>query len=138
MIISCKEPHEKRKDIVSKRIELINEQLEDWNELKNMILKDGYVNNHLGKMITPSDLNEQIATELDKKGIRFLSVTKNSDCHEVEFATDWTEYPIGSLYLSWTTCDIVKTQHNYYQNNGFIEVWGAGNNWVIWVDSDFI
>lgn len=27
---------------------------------------------------------------------------------------------------------------NYYKKENFVEIWGAGNNWVIWHDDDFI
>lgn len=66
---------------------------------------------------------------------------KGNTCKEVEYATDWTEYPIGAIYLKWTTCDSLQTQKGFYFDNfntNFIEVWGVGNNWLIWVDSDFI
>lgn len=118
---------------------MLNENLNDWNELTEEILQDNYVNSNLGKFINASNLNKELKEKLTDKEISTISVQKNGECKEVEYMTDWTEYPVGSLYLTWTNCDSIKTENGYYLDNfNFIEVWGAGNNWLIWIDSDFM
>jgi len=140
-VISCTDNRQKRKDIVAEKIEILNNELNEWSDLTQRILKNEYVNSHLGKFISPNDLDKSLSKELKEKGIIRLSVHKSSNCQEVEYSTNWTEYPIGSLYLTWTSCDSAQTQKGYYKDNfhiNFIEVWGVGNNWLIWIDSDFI
>ncbi len=140
-LTSCSDNRQKRKDIVADKIVLINENRTEWENLTKDILDDPYVNQQLGKFINPDELNDNLKSRLLKKGIIRLSVQKGNTCKEVEYATDWTEYPVGAIYLKWTTCDSVQTQKGFYVDNfntNFIEVWGVGNNWLIWVDSDFI
>jgi hypothetical protein len=140
-LASCSDNREKRKDIVADKIVMINENRDEWEKLTKDILSDSYVNQQLGKFISPGHLNKDIQERLTKYGVVRLSVEKLNNCNEVEYATNWTDYPVGVLYLTWTTCDSVQTKKGYYLDNfneNFIEVWGAGNNWLIWVDSDFI
>ena len=140
-LTSCSDNRQKRKDIVADKIVMINENRTEWENLTKDILDDPYVNQQLGKFINPAELNDNLKSRLLKQGIIRLSVQKGNTCKEVEYATDWTEYPVGAIYLKWTTCDSVQTQKGFYVDNfnkNFIEVWGVGNNWLIWVDSDFI
>ncbi len=140
-LLSCKDNREKRKEIVSEKIEQLSEKQTEWNNLTNRILENQYVKSNLGKGIYPTDLEQSLSTELIKNGIEFITVRNDSECKEVEYATKWTKYPIGTLYLTWTNCDSEQTEQGYYKDNfdlNFIEVWGIGNNWLIWTDSDFI
>ena len=140
-LTSCSGNRQKRKDIVADKIVMINENRTEWENLTKDILDDPYVNQKLGKFISPPELSDKLKSRLLKLGIIRLTVHKQDKCKEVEYATDWTEYPVGALYLTWTTCDSVETQKGFYLDNfnaNFIEVWGVGNNWLIWVDSDFI
>lgn len=140
-LVSCKDNRQKRKDIVADRIVLINENRTELENLTKDIIEDPYVNQKLGKYIDPTELDINLKEQLIKRGIVRFSVQKQNNCQEVEYVTDWTQYPVGTLYLTWTTCDSVQTQEGYYLDNfnsNFIEVWGAGKNWLIWVDCDFI
>jgi len=139
-LISCKDNKEKRKEIVSEKIEQFSEKQTKWNNLTNRILENQFVNSNLGKGIYPTDLVQPLSTELIENGIKFITVRNDSECKEVEYATEWTEYPIGTLYLTWTTCGNLKqTEKGFYQSDSsFIEIFGIGNNWLIWTDSDFI
>ncbi|WP_299782974.1 hypothetical protein [uncultured Formosa sp.] len=108
--------------------------------MTNRILKNQFVNSNLGKGIYPTDLEQSLSAELIENGIKLITVRNDSECKEVEYATEWTEYPIGTLYLTWTTCGNLKqTEKEFHQSDSsFIEVFGIGNNWLIWTDSDFI
>ena len=140
-LLACKDNKEKRKEIVLEKIDLISKNQKEWDNLTNRILKDSYVISNVGLMISPSELDNSLKQELEDKGIRKITVNMNGECKEVEYTTNWTAYPIGTLYLSWTNCDSIQTKKGYYRDNvnvNFIEVWGAGNNWLIWTDCDFI
>ena len=140
-LISCSDDRQRRKDIVADKIEDINSNQREWNSLTERILKDEYVNSRLGYFINPKELNESLSIDLREKEVISLSVDKTRNCQEVEYTTSCTKYPIGTLYLKWTSCDSIQSQKGYYKDNfdiNFIEVWGIGNNWLIWIDSDFI
>lgn len=140
-LLSCKDNREKRKEIVAEKIEEITENQSEWNSLTERILKDPFAISNQGKSTYPKDLERDLEKELDDKGIKSFTVGTSSECQKVEYETEWTTYPIGTLYLTWTTCDSEQTKKDYYEDNfdvNFIEVWGIGNNWLIWTDSDFI
>lgn len=141
-LISCQDNRERRKGIVSEKMEAFSAERLEWEELTQRILKNEIVNANLGKSIEPSELGKSLETELEEKGISRISVLNSSECKEVEYITNWTGYPIGTLYLTWTTCgNKQQTEKGYYEDNfdsNFIEIWGIGNNWLIWTDSDFI
>jgi len=141
-LISCKDNREKRKEIVSEKIDQFSGKQVEWKNLTNQILENKFVKSNLGKGIYPSDLEQYLSTELINNGIKRITVRNSSECKEVEYETEWTEYPIGTLYLTWTTCGNLKqTEKGSYEDNfdlNFIEIWGIGNNWLIWTDSDYI
>ncbi len=139
LIISCKDNRQKRDEMVKDKIESFHQNQTEWDSLAQKILRDDFVISHSGKNIKPEELNKPISDELQRKGIVSFSISNNEFCSEVEFVTNWTSYPIGTLYLNWTPCDSIQTKKGYYNDNtNFIEVWGIGNSWLIWVDSDFI
>ena len=141
ILASCTDNRQKRKEIVAEKIVMINENRTELEKLTLDILDDPFVNQQLGKFISPSDLSDNLKERLLRQGIIRLSVHKQDYCSEVVYATDWTEYPIGKLSLKWTTCDSVQTRKGYYLDNfntNFIEAWGVGNNWSIWIDSDYM
>lgn len=140
-LLSCSDNKEKRKEIVLEKIDLISKNQKEWDNLTNRILKDSYVISNEGLIIEPSDLANSLGKELENKEIGHFTVHIYEDCKEVEYSTKWTEYPIGALYLKWTNCDSVHTKKGFYKDNihvDFTEVWGVGNNWLIWTDCDFI
>ena len=103
------------------------------------ILENEYVNSNLGKAIYVTDLEQTLSKDLIKNGIKFITVRNDSECKEVEYATQWTKYPIGTLYLTWTTCNPKQTEKGFYQSDtSFVEIFGIGNDWLIWTDTDFI
>ena len=113
-----------------------SEKQNEWNSLTQRLLENEYVNSYLGKVIYPMDLNESLSAELKEKGVKQISARNSDDCKEVEYETEY-EYPIGTLHLTWTTCDPKQTEKGFYQSDsGFIEIYGIGNNWLIWTDHD--
>lgn len=138
-VAACGDNRSKVNDIVFDKIESINEEQETWNNLTQQLLEDEYVNSHLGLYINPKNLPSQLYDELKEKGVIRLSATKNKECQDVEYSLDWMKKNHTSFYLTWSTCDAVQTKKGYYKDNyesNSIEVWGVGNNWLIWIDSD--
>ena len=129
------------KEIVSDKIESFDKELDNWNKITQQLLGNDYVNSHLGLYINPKDLNSNLYEELQEQGVIRFSVTKNIDCQRVEYSLDWMEQNSCSLYLTWTSCDLIQTKKGYYKDSfdtNFTEVWGLGNNWLVWLDSDLL
>ncbi|WP_171946669.1 hypothetical protein [Flaviramulus basaltis] len=100
------------------------------------ILKDPFAISNQGKFTYPKDLDNALSKELNEKKIKWISVGVSSECKTVEYGTEY-EYPIGTLHLTWTTCDPKQTERGFYQSDSsFIEIYGIGNNWLIWTDGD--
>jgi hypothetical protein len=137
-LFSCNVGKDGRKEIVLEKIVEFREELKEWNNLTQRILKDETVNQNLGKIISPKDLDKSIADELEKKEIKYISVRNSSECKEVEYQKNW-DNSIGTQYLKFTTCDSLKTKKGYYQSDSSpIEAFGIGNDWLIWIDLDAI
>lgn len=136
ILISCNIGKEGRKEIIEIKIEEFNENQKEWNILTQRILKDETVIHKLGQLISPNDLEKSIAEELNEREIKYISVRNSIECQEVEYQKVWDNF-IGTQFLKFTTCDSLKTQKGYYQSDSSpIEVFGIGDNWLIWIDID--
>lgn len=130
-LVSCSS----RKEIVLQKIENFQSEKKEWNDLTKRILKDKTVNSKLGLLIEPEELDESLANELLKKEIVSITVGNNKDCQRVEYQKCWENF-IGTQYLIWTTCDSLKTKKGYYEDLSPIEVFGIGEKWLTWIDTD--
>ncbi len=52
-----------------------------------------------GKFTYPKDLGKALSKELNDRGIKSITVGISSECKQVEYTTNWTEYSIGTLYI---------------------------------------
>ena len=112
------------KDTYTNLTTSIIENMKKWCKKNN-------INLNLGKGIYSTDLEQSLSTELIENGIKFITVLNDSECKEVEYATEWSKYQIGTLYLTWTTCGNLKqTEKGFYQSDSsFIEIFGIGKLW---------
>lgn len=111
------------------------ENKEVFERLVEDVQKDKSIK--LGLFQDVGGLDDNKKTKLLKSlNVRTL-VTDNTNCgyHSVEFTTEWTNFPIGQMFLT-KDCPDEKSKKGNYWKNGFIDVWGLGDGWVIWVDSD--
>jgi hypothetical protein len=94
------------------------------------------INARIGQLIGPEEFDDLTNKQLRRLKIDFVTIN-NTNCGqlEIEFKTSWTSYPIGQMYLS-KDCNDDKSKKDNYWKGGFIEVWGLGDNWTIWIDSD--
>jgi len=103
------------------------------------IAENATKNNLIGKRLELYEFDELTIKQLRRLEIEYIVIHEtNCGLLEIEFATSWTDYPIGQTYLSYDCSDEKSTKGNYWSDGNFIEVWGLGDNWTIWVDSDFI
>ena len=135
-LLSCNTGKDGRKEIIKAKIEEFRENQKEWNNLTQRILKDETVNHKLGQLISPNDLDKSLAEELNEREIKYISVGNNLECKEVEYQKEW-DNSIGTQFLKFTTCDVLKTKKGYYQSDSSpIEVFGIGDNWLVWIDID--
>ncbi len=135
-LISCNVGKDGRKEIILEKIDEFNKEKKEWNDLTQSILKDESVNYKLGQLISPNDLDKSIADKLNDREIKYITVRNSPECQEVEYQKDW-DNSLGTQYLQFTTCDTLKTKNGYYQSDSSpIEVFGIGDNWLIWIDID--
>jgi hypothetical protein len=130
----------KRADSVESYKIFFYDNRETFEQIVNELIKAENINDRVGKIINPDDFDELTNKKLRRLEIDFVTISKvNCDDFEVEFKTSWTNYPIGQMYLTKTGCaDTKATKGNYWTDTNFIEVWGLGDDWIIWTDSDFI
>lgn len=135
-LISCNVGKDGRKEIILEKIDEFNKEKKEWNDLTQSILKDESVNYKLGQLISLNDLDKSIADKLNDREIKYITVRNSPECQEVEYQKDW-DNSLGTQYLQFTTCDTLKTKNGYYQSDSSpIEVFGIGDNWLIWIDID--
>jgi hypothetical protein len=136
IFISCNVGKDGRKEIILEKIDEFNKEKKEWYDLTQSILKDESVNYKLGQLISPNDLDKSIADKLNDREIKYITVRNSPEFQEVEYQKDW-DNSLGTQYLQFTTCDTLKTKNGYYQSDSSpIEVFGIGDNWLIWIDID--
>jgi hypothetical protein len=135
-LISCNVGKDGRKAIIFERIEEFQREQSEWNNLTQRLLKDKTANQKLGLFIDPNDLHKSLADELIKRGVKYIIVRNSTECREVEYQKDWENF-IGTQCFTFSTCDSLKTKKGYYQSDSSpIEVFGIGDNWLVWIDLD--
>lgn len=130
---------QKRSDKVETYKRFFYENQKTFDQIVERISNNTSINTKTGQRIEPKEFDELTNKQLRRLNIQFVEINK-TNCRqlEIEFATSWTEYPIGQMYLSKDCLDNKSTKDSYWTDGNFIEVWGLGNNWTIWVDSDAI
>ncbi|MDF2189232.1 hypothetical protein [Paraflavitalea sp. CAU 1676] len=99
--------------------------------LKTQNLQDGppvNVNN------LPDNIQRQLAAlEVFDISVSFTGCT---DTAVYEFTSSWSSK--AALHFSWDLCDKDQASKGYHGKSGeMIEVWGMGDGWIMWIDSDF-
>lgn len=122
---------------MAQKIDNFREEEKEWNELTKRILNDETVNHKLGLLIKPEELEKSLADKLLEKEIAYIIVGNNKDCRKVEYEKKWSNN-LGAQHFEWSNCENKKAEKGYYENLGTIEVFGIGNGWLVWVDSDAI
>lgn len=117
--------------------EFFYENKTTFDQLIKDIQGDKSITSKMGLFHEVDKLEDELKTKkLRRLEIHTFSIAQtNCDEPEIEFITSWTDYPIGQMYLT-KGCPDEKSEKGNYWKGGFIEVWGLGDGWVIWVDSD--
>lgn len=110
-----------------------------FDSIVERINSDTVINSRTRHRIDPTAFDEFTTKQLRRLNIQFVEINRtNCGQVEIEFTTSWTKYPIGQMYLSKDCSDDKSAKDSYWTDGNFIEVWGLGDNWMIWIDSDYI
>lgn len=109
---------------------------EIFERIVDLINSDKKLSARIGKWIDPEEFDELTNKQLRRLEIEHVTIS-NTDCGQlgIEFTTSWADYPIGKMFLA-KDCSDDKSKKGNYEKGGFIEVWGLGDDWLIWIDSD--
>jgi hypothetical protein len=93
----------------------------------------------VGYPIDVNELPKNIKIILDNLNISHVTTTASSckDTPAYEFTTSWSGK--ATLYFSKDSCNLLQTNKGYHEKvSNTIELWGMGNEWLMWIDYDFI
>jgi hypothetical protein len=110
-----------------------------FEQLIKEIQSDESIINQMGLLQDVEKLEDKLKVKKFRRlEVQAFSINQTS-CEQpkIEFITSWTHYPIGQMYLT-KDCPGENSKEGKYWKSGFIEVWGLGDGWSIWIDSDFI
>ena len=116
-----------------------NENKEIFEQLIKDIQNDKSITSKMGLLQDVTKLEDDLKIKRFRRlEIQMFSIAQ-STCEQpkVEFITTWTDFPIGQMYLT-KDCPDENSREGAYWKGGFIEVWGLGDGWTIWIDSDLI
>jgi len=129
----------KRSDKVESYKEFFYINQKTFDQLTEELLTNEKINSKIGQLLTAEDVDELTNIKLRRLEIESFSISQTK-CGklEIEYKTTWTKYPIGQMYLSKDSCldDPLTVKGNHSKDSSFIETWGLGDGWVIWIDSD--
>ena len=93
----------------------------------------------IGYSVNKNDLDKDTKTILSKLDILDIS-TSSSDCKDItqyQLEADWTTKL--HIYFTKDNCDNVETKRGFRkQASKYIEVYGLGDNWLMWIDYDLL
>lgn len=101
--------------------------------------QDQSLKGNLGKFVRLQSLSETTKEKIENLGIRDIQyvVMETQDCQaetkyalEIIFNGDW--------HLEFRPCGFEYTVPREHDENGLIETWGLDDNWVLWVNNDYI
>jgi hypothetical protein len=125
---------------VKKYTNKFSENKKDFEELVILLKSEKTITDRVGYSINENDLNEEIRKKLNKLGITDINIsyTHCQNITSIGLTTNWTKK--ATVYFTKDICDKEQTAKGYYsvQSSGTIEVWGLGDDWLMWIDSDFI
>jgi hypothetical protein len=108
-------------------------------EFVNAANEDKSLKGNLGKFVRFQNLSKTTKDKIINLGIRDIQyvVMESQDCQtetkyalEIIFNGDW--------HLEFRPCGFDYTVPRGHIKEGFIESWGLDDNWMLWVNNDYI
>jgi len=134
-LFSCTDSKHDTKDYINKfysNKEAFDELIIELRSSKSLI-------NRIGKPIKIYELNDSITKKLNQLGVSDLEISysKCQGLTYISLTTSWAKK--ATVYFTKDSCDKIQTAKGYYgKTSEMIEVWGLGDNWLMWIDYDFI
>ncbi len=100
--------------------------------LKTQNIKVGYP---INENVLPESI-QTILINLDISDVN-LNLTQCDNIADYQFTSSWSSK--ATLYFSKDTCNKRQTEKGFHDKTSkMIEVWGLGDDWIMWIDHDFI
>ena len=104
-----------------------------------LLSADKKIMSETGYSIRNDNLSSDIKDLLNELEVNSIN-TKYTNCEnitQIEFVTNWTTK--GSVYFAKDSCDREQSKKGFHTKlSEMIEVWGLGDDWIMWIDYDFI
>ena len=91
-----------------------------------------------GHSVRTDELSKEVKQCLDKLDILNVTVnfTKCNGVVEYQFTTSWSSN--ATVYLSKNICDNRQSENGFFRSSEMVDVYGMGDDWILWIDHDFI
>jgi hypothetical protein len=116
----------------------INSDIDKYTELIKTIEKCNFSTDLYGKLINtdkfPDFLNFALNKTKLKNKVNFIVIDKENECQGIN-----VEFILGNTHLQYVSCpDSEFPKPDTKEKKGNIDIIGINNNWIIWIDNDFI
>ena len=96
-------------------------------------------NNRIGLPIRLYELNKELYKKTSQLDVLDIDILY-SQCQGINYISltmNWTKKV--TVHLTKDSCDKTQTAKGYHNKTSeMIEVWGLGDDWLMWIDYDFI
>ena len=125
-------------DFESQVINEINTDSEKYTDLIESVENCHFSTDLYGKIINAEKFPDSLELALNKtrlKGkVNYIVIDKKSDCKGIS-----VEFILGNTHLEYDSCpDSEFPKPDTQEKRGNIDIRGINNNWIIWIDNDFI
>ena len=128
------------KSDVDSYIDKFYNEKSDFDKIITYLSVDGDVMSRIGYSVNKNNLNKNLQSVLNKLDITDIS-TSSSDCEgvvEFQLEANWTTW--AHIYFAKNECNYEQTKKRFYSQSSSsgIEVYGLGDNWLMWIDYDLL
>ncbi len=125
-------------DFESQIINEINSDTEKYTELIESVENCHFSADLYGKFINAEKFPDSLEFALNmtrlKGKVNYIVIDKKNDCKGIS-----VEFILGNTHLEFDSCpDLEFPKPETRQKKGNIDIRGIKNNWIIWIDNDYI
>jgi hypothetical protein len=109
------------------------------NTFNNIVTRLRTENIKVGFTVNENELSADVQKILAELGIKDIntSMTTCNGVVEYQFTSIWSSN--ATLYFSKNECNKQQSKTGFHSKmSEMIEVWGLGNDWIMWIDYDTI
>ncbi len=125
-------------DFESQIVDEINSDSEKYTDLIESVENCHFSTDLYGKFINAEKFPDSLELALNKtrlkEKVNFIVIDKKNDCKGIN-----VEFILGNTHLEFYSCpDSEFPKPETREKKGNIDIIGINNNWIIWIDNDFI